>query len=394
MTVDRVLVLSAAALVLSCGEGREGPGQAAETESAAAEAPFVNADSAAQAVTECSYGFLLYGTGSLQEEPRVVGTVAGRVLEGEDAPLLRVSLGYDSVPDDGIAPEASLLLVSGTDSAYAYNLQDSILEKGSLNEGGTDLLRPAAYVIMNEFFIDGPFSDEIGADSILFSGNAEVDGVPCTQWLVDYRGGSRALWSLGVEDHLPRRVERMITGRDGEPLSVILEISGLEINSGLPDSLFEMGMPASEVIGYSAFLTVGTAAPEWTLPDRHGEEVSLSDLRGRIVVLDFWATWCGPCEAVMPAVQAVHESYPGDEVAVFGVNVWEDGDPAAFMDEMGFTYGLLLNGDHVAEDYLVSGIPTMYVIDPEGMVAFVEVGANPDIAALLDEAVGRLLRED
>ena len=108
-------------------------------------------------------------------------------------------------------------------------------------------------------------------------------------------------------------------------------------------------------------------------------------------MLDFWATWCGPCVAVMPEIQLLSDSYPHDQVQVYGVNVWESGDPGLFMDESGFTYGLLLEGDAVAEDYMVTGIPTMYIIDQEGRIAFVEVGANPEIGEMLSSTVDNLL---
>lgn len=391
--ISVVLALLTGILLLSCGEGADQPGQSPDSTSITTVSAFVSADSAAASVQDCSYSFRLFGTGTLEDEPWVVGEVTGRVQEGADAPLLRISLGYDSIPADGITPDASLLLVAGADSVFAYNLVDSIMEKGSLEEGGSDLLRPSAYAIMNEFFIEGPFTDEMNSDSVVFQGNASVGDEECLEWLVTYAGGSSAKWSISIEDDLPRRVERFMADRDGNPLSIVLEIEDLEVNSGVPDSLFTLDLPATEVITYSAFLKVGTLAPDWILQSRDGAEVSLQDLRGRIVILDFWATWCGPCAAVMPAIQAVHEQYSEEEVVVFGVNVWETGDPLAFMDDNGYTYGLLLSGDQVAEDYMVSGIPTMYILDREGRVAFVEVGANPDIQELLVASIEGLLQQ-
>lgn len=76
----------------------------------------------------------------------------------------------------------------------------------------------------------------------------------------------------------------------------------------------------------------------------------------------------------MPGVQKIHERFQGRPVRVFGVNCWEDGDPAGYMRDNRFTYGLLLNGDEVAERYGVEGIPTFYVVGVDGRVIYSEVG--------------------
>ena len=93
---------------------------------------------------------------------------------------------------------------------------------------------------------------------------------------------------------------------------------------------------------------------------------------------------------VMPFLQELHEEH-GEEVAVLGINVWESGDPVEFMEQNGYTYTLLLNGDDVAAAYLVEAIPTFYVIAQDGTVALHAVGADPANEEALLETVGTLL---
>ena len=374
----------------SCGDGGENsPSRnAAENDTAGV---FQLADSAASAISSCSYDFRVLGTGSYADQPGITGTLSGVLNDDMDAPALRVEMAYDSVPEDGVTPETAFIFVWGKDSAWAYDINQGLLTRGSLEEGASDLVRPVSYAVMNEFFIDAPFSDEIESE-YESEGTDTVGNVQCNTYLVTYASGQRSRWCIGVEDHLPRRVERIMEDRQGSEFSVVLEISDLDL-----DPLSEVSFNApevpegTEVENYSAFLQVGTEAPDWTLTDSEGNEISLESLRGRIVVLDFWATWCSPCVTVMPQLQEVHEAYSREAVSVYGVNVWENGDPEAFMDENGFSYGLLLEGDPVAEEYRVSGIPTMYVIDQSGVIALAEVGANPDIGTLLAEEIDSLM---
>jgi thioredoxin-related protein len=82
----------------------------------------------------------------------------------------------------------------------------------------------------------------------------------------------------------------------------------------------------------------------------------------------------------MPGVQKLHEEFGDKGVKVLGINCWENrgGDPAKYMKEKEFTYGLLLKADDVAKDYKVSGIPTFYLIDQEGKILYASSGFGPD----------------
>ena len=124
----------------------------------------------------------------------------------------------------------------------------------------------------------------------------------------------------------------------------------------------------------SRLLAVGGPAPEWKLTDSEGREHALSEYRGRVVVLDFWATWCGPCAKVMPGMEKLRKKYGERGVVVFGVNSWETGDPVAMMKKKGFTYGLLLKGEEMAPSYGVTSLPVVYVIGTDGRVAYSHAG--------------------
>ncbi|HYE02725.1 MAG TPA: redoxin domain-containing protein [Phycisphaerales bacterium] len=137
--------------------------------------------------------------------------------------------------------------------------------------------------------------------------------------------------------------------------------------------------------------SIGDPAPAWTLKDSAGKEHKLADYKGKIVVMDFWATWCPPCKKAMPDVQKLHEAYKDKGVAVFGVNTWEKGDAAKYMSDNKYTYGLLMKGDDVAKDYGVTGIPVFIIVGPDGTVIYKEVGYDPKnydkMVKVIDEAL-------
>jgi peroxiredoxin/outer membrane lipoprotein-sorting protein len=120
--------------------------------------------------------------------------------------------------------------------------------------------------------------------------------------------------------------------------------------------------------------SAGTAAPDFTLQDLDGKQVKLSDLRGKAVLLDFWATWCAPCRAVMPVVELLHRDFKHQGLVVYGV---DDEDPqgvSKFLQKFGYTLPILHDADRkVANKYEVGGIPTMILIDKQGKIALFKV---------------------
>lgn len=120
---------------------------------------------------------------------------------------------------------------------------------------------------------------------------------------------------------------------------------------------------------------VGYPAPEFRLKTLTGENFALSDLRGTPVVLNFWATWCGPCRNELPALQKAAITYAG-KVAIVGVDQAEAADVVQkYADELGLTFTIPLDASHdAANAYDVALMPTTYFIDAQGIIRSVHLG--------------------
>ena len=133
-------------------------------------------------------------------------------------------------------------------------------------------------------------------------------------------------------------------------------------------------------------LHIGEPAPDWQLKNADGEVHSLSQYRGRVIVMDFWATWCGPCAKMMPRLQKLHEKLAGKGVVVLGVNAWEKSDPVALMKEKRYSYELLLNGEQIAEAYKVTILPVVYIVGADGKIIYCHEGQDQkDLSAVIEK---------
>jgi peroxiredoxin len=115
----------------------------------------------------------------------------------------------------------------------------------------------------------------------------------------------------------------------------------------------------------------GTLAPEFTLPDLDGHSVSLSDFRGKVVVVNFWATWCPPCRAEIPDFVRMQARYRARGLEFVGLSVDAGGarDVRPFAEEQGVNYPMLIADERVANSYGgIVGIPTSFVIDRQGKI--------------------------
>jgi peroxiredoxin len=140
----------------------------------------------------------------------------------------------------------------------------------------------------------------------------------------------------------------------------------------------------------------GFLAPDFALRDASGATTRLSDLRGKPVLVNLWASWCPPCKAEMPAMQAVYEQYAPRGFTILAVNTTFQDDPAAaldFISSRGLTFPVLFDEDGaVSRQFMVRSMPTSFFVDAQGIIQRVVIG-GPMSEALLRAEVERMLEE-
>ena len=134
-------------------------------------------------------------------------------------------------------------------------------------------------------------------------------------------------------------------------------------------------------------------APGWKLVTLKEDSLALSDLRGKLVLVDFFYKSCFPCMKAIPALQSLHEKYHAKGLQVVGINPYDtkEDDLPTFLGKRGVTYPVLLGGKEVAAEYHVSGYPTLYLIDKEGQIIFCHIGYGENMEKEIEEVIQKHL---
>lgn len=136
-------------------------------------------------------------------------------------------------------------------------------------------------------------------------------------------------------------------------------------------------------------------ASDFELPDMDDEKIKLSDYRGKVVLLNFWATWCPPCVREMPSMERLHQQVNAEDFKVIAINQMEDADQVfAFTGQLEIdpTFEILFdNTSKVSQDYAVRGLPTTYLIDKQGNIRYRAVGGrvfnHPEVVKIIDALI-------
>ena len=164
---------------------------------------------------------------------------------------------------------------------------------------------------------------------------------------------------------------------------LLIIITGLVLGIVLGALLWGIGSRLNKLVvdstdDYSAGvlnLKINTPAPDFILENLSSEKVSLSDFNGNVVVLNFWATWCGPCVIEMPMFQEYYENY-SPNLVVLGVNIQQDiNEVVPFVDELGLSFEILFDNDaKISNLFGAFGLPTTVIIDQKGTIRYKHIG--------------------
>ncbi|HSC69325.1 MAG TPA: TlpA disulfide reductase family protein [Cellvibrio sp.] len=141
--------------------------------------------------------------------------------------------------------------------------------------------------------------------------------------------------------------------------------------------------------------TVADPAPDFTLQSSTGENIRLAEQRGQVVMLNFWASWCGPCRKEMPLLDEMSKRYSAAGFVLYGVNVEEDNtDAKKLIKELGVTFPILYDTESKASSlYQVDAMPTTVVIDKKGEIRFVNRGYKPGDENKYRDQIRELIKE-
>lgn len=122
-----------------------------------------------------------------------------------------------------------------------------------------------------------------------------------------------------------------------------------------------------------------------------GNEYTLSKLKGKVVIIDFWATWCKPCQATIPIFKVLYDKYKDKGVLILGIGLDKEEDLRRFIQLHQINYPVLVDNKEIAKKYKIYAIPTTYVIDKRGNIVSHHIGLIPQMQATLEKEIKSLL---
>jgi peroxiredoxin len=411
MTKALSIVCSAAALLALSGLA---PAQVDE----AAKAKLQAAHDALKTATSFSYHSQMKGTGGMMAG---LPEYTAEVVMVRD-PQTREWVGkvYGSRAAIASMPGANFAIYTKGNLRTWIDDEVKVVIERPLEQATNEQVQSASSASVRELVLPEPFASGLTATTIKAEAPVSMDGVQCDVIYTDPGENlTKFRYTLGP-DHMPRRVDQIIQG-GGLDMSQSWILTNVKINTPIPlddvkvrvpegYTLMPAYLPPPPAAPAAATPPAGTPAapavrqlgtqvndlaPDFDLAGPDGKRTTLASLKGSVVVLDFWGTWCLPCQKASGMLESLHQKYKDQGVKILGLAVKESNDqnPINYMKEHKLTYGLLLQADPVAKAYRVKLFPTYVVIGRDGAIAAIstqnkEEEAKAELTRAIDAALG------
>jgi len=142
-------------------------------------------------------------------------------------------------------------------------------------------------------------------------------------------------------------------------------------------------------------VTIGKPAPDFTLKNMQGQNINLTEQRGSIILINFWASWCGPCRKEMPVLQTLQDKYQDLGVQVWGINVEQENQAGRdFLANLDLSFSIFFDETNkLSQTYQVEAMPTTVIVDRDGVVRYVFRGFKDGYGKKYAKAIKKLIRE-
>ena len=310
--------------------------------------------------------------------------------------------------------EGLFKIAAGLDGEHHYfvdfrlekvRLRDPRKEVGKAQSGGGTLSTA------HPFFVNGEFPGVYGDTSVKLLNSAEIDGERC--YRIEASNGDYVSvfwidedeWVLRAQSDSRPSESGRITQTTRYQVDINPDFRNVSFVPDLPEGFRDMTvaeLKAEQAAKRAEYyrnnprklsVEVGEQLEDWELKDLDGNAYRLSDQRGKVVLMDFWSTWCGPCKAAMPSMQKLHDKYKDQGLQLFGISMWERDpeDAPEFVEDVEYSYQFLLNGDELGERFDIPSIPTFMLVDKEGKLSMFHIGHSKEVESELDKAIKELL---
>lgn len=184
-------------------------------------------------------------------------------------------------------------------------------------------------------------------------------------------------WYFSQSTYLPIKFSSKSSSREIRIVDYAIQkemLFDINASSGVSEKLITGREPKTE-----GLLPLGSEFPEFTLKDLEGNPKQLADFEAKVILVDFWGTWCGPCLLAMPDLEKLHQNYKDKGLSVVGISVLDaPGKAEKYVTSKAYSYNFLVEGDKLARNLNLNTYPTIFILDKEGKVLHAEKGRRTE----------------